>query len=102
MFFFNFFWVFLASKGSNYSESEIFIIHVNMLSLLPWVWERVYTPIVIFLDGLTFENAVLFSPRHYQQLAADTCMLRNAGLGPQLLHRAFSLGAHSISKYDGK
>ena len=92
----------LASKGSNYSESEIFIIHVNMLSLLPWVWERVYTPIVIFLDGLTFENAVLFSPRHYQQLAADTCMLPQRRSGSQLLHRAFSLGAHSISKYDGK
>ena len=46
-----------------------------MLAILPWEWERVYTPIVIFLDDLTFENAVLFSPRHYQQLAADTCML---------------------------
>ena len=74
-FFFNFFWVFLASKGSNCSESEIFIIQVNMLAILPWEWERVYTPIVIFLDDLTFENALLFSTRHYQQLAADTCML---------------------------
>ena len=46
-----------------------------MLAILPWEWERVYTPIVIFLDDLTFENAVLFSTRHYQQLAADTCML---------------------------
>ena len=89
LFFFNFFWVFLASKGSNYSESKLFIIHVNMLSLLPWVWERVYTPIVIFLDGLTFENAVLFSPRHYQQLAADTCMLPQRRSGSPITSPSF-------------
>ena len=41
-----------------------------MLAILPWEWERVYTPIVIFLDDLTFENAVLFSTRHYQQLCS--------------------------------
>ena len=50
-------------------------IHLNMLSLSPGVWEWVGTPLIIFLDSLTFENAVLFSPKDYLQLAADTRML---------------------------
>ena len=40
-------------------------IHLNMLSLSPGVWERVGTQIIIFLDSLTLENAVLFSPKEH-------------------------------------
>ena len=63
--FFMFWGYSLLQKDLTIQKLRYSFIPLNMLFLSPWVWERVRSPIIIFLDSLTFENAVLFIPRDY-------------------------------------
>ena len=57
--------VFLASKGSNYSESKIFIYSLKYVIFITRGVGTGLNSHLNFFGSLTFKNAVLFSPRNY-------------------------------------